>query len=96
MDSLESFDPTVVSNCGLCGDVCEEGVVVGDGEEAPDDCAVMLGPVFVICGGSTSVSDSGNNVLRSIEDTRQGFSGVVEEIVDGLNGDGVVVEDSRW
>ena len=29
MDSLESFDPTVVSNGGLCGDVCEEGVVVG-------------------------------------------------------------------
>ena len=34
-DSLECFDPTVVSNGGLCGDVCEEGVVVGGGEEAP-------------------------------------------------------------
>ena len=58
MDSLESFDPTVVSNGGLCGDVCEEGVVVGGREEALDDFAVMLGPVFVIGGGSTSVSDS--------------------------------------
>ena len=52
----------------------------------------MLGPVFVIGGGSTSMSDSGNNVLRSIEDTRVGFSGVGEEILDGLNGDGVGVE----
>ena len=48
--------------------------------------------MFVIGSGSTSVSDSGNNLLKSVEDTRVGFSGVGEEILDGLNGDGVGVE----
>ena len=57
MDSLESFDPTVVSNGGLCD------VFVG---KVWYDNAVILGPVFVILIGSTSVSDSGNNVLRSV------------------------------
>ena len=67
-------------------------MVVGGGVEAPDESAAMLGPVFVIEGGSTSISDSGNNVLRSVEDTRVDLSGVGEEILDGLNGDGVGVE----
>ena len=53
--SLEDIELTVVVN-GELGDVCEEGVVVGGGEAAPDKSAAMLGPVFVIEGGSTSVS----------------------------------------
>ena len=71
----------VVVNVRLGGDVCEDGVVVGGGEEAPGECAAMLGPVFLIEGGSTSVSDSGNLVLRSVEDNRVDFSVVGEEIL---------------
>ena len=73
IDSLEDIEIPVVSDGGLGGDVCEDNVVVGGGEEAPDESAAMLGPVFVIEGGSTSISDSGNNVLRSVEDIRVDF-----------------------
>ena len=51
-------------------------MVVGGGVEAPDESAAMLGPVFVIEGGSTSVSDSGNNGLRSVEDIGVDFPAV--------------------
>ena len=53
------------------------------------DIDLTLGLVFLIEGRSTSVSDSGNNVLRSVEDTGVDFSVVGEENLEGLNGDGV-------
>ena len=57
-----------------------------------EDVEFTLGPVFLIDGGSTSVSDSGNNALRSVEDTGANFSVVGEENLEGLNGDCVGVD----
>ena len=72
----------------LEGDPVGESVII----DSLEDIEFTLGPVFLIEGGSTSVSDSGNNVLRSVEDTGVDFSVVGEENLEGLNGDGVGVE----
>ena len=41
------------------------------------------------CDGSTSVSGSGNNALKSVEDAGADFSVVGEESLEGLSGVGV-------
>ena len=69
----------------LEGDPVGESVII----DSLEDVEFTLGPVFLIEGGSTSVSDSGNNALRSVEDTGADFSVVGEESLEGLSGVGV-------
>ena len=69
----------------LEGDPVGESVII----ESLEDVEFTLGSVFLIDGGSTSVSGSGNNALRSVEDTGADFSVVGEESLEGLNGVGV-------
>ena len=76
----------------------------GDEEEIADDSMSQLDSVLEVVGGSASVSDSGNFVLRSVVDEKEEaarvgsivlgeeISVVGEEILEGLNGDGVGVE----
>ena len=68
------------------GDPVGESVII----DSLKDIEITL--VFLIDGGSTSVSDSGNNVLRSVKDSGVDFSVVGEENLRGVNGDGVGVE----
>ena len=106
IDSLESISSTVESRIGLNGDVglSPEGVFFDDEEEIADDSMAQLDSVLEVVGGSASVSDSGNFVLRSVVDEKEEaarvgsivlgeeISVVGEEILEGLNGDGVGVE----
>ena len=77
----------------LEGDPVGESVII----ESSEDVEFTLGSVFLIDGGSNSVSGSGKNALRSVEDTGADLSVVGEENLEGLSGvgvEGVAVVDS--